>query len=137
MSYPQEALTNVGTMDNFVTTLFNDSPQAPFTYFMDMSAESDPIQLLSQVLMIGAQIKFKKQIADLTEAEVNKLREYMLSLGWDADYNLIIKHKEVVDYKPDGVPYVKQLKLNNWQITFKAADSRLRPEVNGCGAPCV
>lgn len=137
MSYPQEALTDVGGINDFVTTLFTDSPQSPFTYFMDMSSEPNPMMVLSQILMAGAQIKYQKQIADLTETEVAKLRDYMLSLGWDADYKLVVKYKEVLDYKPDGSPYVKEIKLNNWQVTFKAADTRLRPEINGCAGPVL
>ena len=81
--------------------------------------------LLSSVLLTGASIKYNKPLHELSEHELYTLREYLLSIGWDADYHLARITREVLDYYPNGKPYVKLLSLNNWQITFKLADRAL------------
>jgi hypothetical protein len=98
----------------------------PFSFFIDFPG-SDPTGILGEMLISGARRKYGRQLSHLSDSEIGTLREYLLSIGWDADYHLVSLYKEAVDYHPDGEPYVRQVKINNWQITFKPADQSLRP----------
>lgn len=114
-------------IEQFFNMLFNAPPMPPFSYLInlgDIGMSADAV--LGPMLIAGAQHLYNKQLSDLTEVEIGKLREYMLSIGWDADYNLAVLYKDTLDYYPDGEPYVKQIKINNWQISFKPADPSLQ-----------
>lgn len=126
------SLTEItSSYEQFLQSLFRSPPQPPFSYLIDF-ADNQTNSLLG-VLMTGAQIKYNKQLNELTESEISKIREYLLSIGWDANYHLVTLYKEVLDYHCTGVPYIRNLKINNWQITFRTADQSLRSS-GGCGA---
>lgn len=118
--------------EQFVQTLFRSAPQPPFSYIIEFP-NNQVNSILGSLLMTGAQIRYNKQLSDLTVSEIGKIREYLLSIGWDAEYHLATLYKEVLDYQCNGVPYIRNLKINNWQITFQMADQSLRPS-GGCGA---
>ena len=108
----------------FITSIFTASCLPPFSIRFDL--EGDPEQLrsfLSCFIVTGADIKFKKELSQLNKQELNILRDYMLSIGYDADYNLIQKGKLILDYKPTGQPFTKKISYDEWQITFKIARS--------------
>ena len=108
----------------FITGIFNASCLPPFSIRFDL--DGDPEQLrsfLSSFIVTGADIKFKKELAHLTKQELDILRDYMLSIGYDADYNLIHREKLILDYKQTGQPFTKKIYYDEWQITFKIASS--------------
>jgi hypothetical protein len=121
-------------IQQFIAMLFKSPSQPPFSFHIDFGSQSPDDGLLLSILVYGAEARYSKQLHELSPAELQTLREYMLSIGWDADYNMIKDDKEVVDYHPDGRAYVRVLKLNTWQITFKPADPSL--SLNGGAAGC-
>lgn len=128
------SLTELDTgIEQFMIMLFRSPVMPPFSFFIDLSGIM-PDQILGPLLCAGAQSLYNKQLSNLTEPEIGVLREYLLSIGWDADYHLATLYKEVVDYRSDGEPYVNQIKVNNWQITFKTADHSLRTSNAGCNS---
>jgi len=125
------------SFEQFIQSLFQSPPQPPFSFLIDFpSGDAQTQTILGSLLMTGAQIRYAKQLGDLTESEISKMREYLLSIGWDAEYHLATLCKEVLDYHCDGAhtPYIRNLKINSWQITFRTADQSLRPAGGGCGA---
>ena len=115
-------------IDDFILGMFRTSSMPPFSFrfnFMQSMTEVTLSSFLSYVLLTGASTRYNKQLHELTENEIGRLREYLLSFGWDADYHMVTLQNEVLDYHPDGLPYIRFLKLNNWQITFKVADPAL------------
>lgn len=126
------SLTEItSSYEQFIQSLFRSPPQPPFSFFIDF-ADNQANSLLGSLLMTGAQIRYNKQLNELTESEISKIREYLLSIGWDAEYHLATLHKEVLDYHCTGTPFIRNLKINNWQITFQTADQSLRSG-GGCG----
>ena len=120
-------------IDQFAHTLFSTSSQPPFSFHLDFSSVPEPNVVLGSMLITGAQIRYGKELGALTEREIGSLREYLQSIGWDADYHMASSFKEVVDYRLNGEPFIHNIKIKDWQITFKQADPSLRPGV-GCGA---
>lgn len=114
----------------FTEHLFGNSPLPPFSYFMQLDGNYEHV--LGNMLIKGAKIIYGKQLCELSDVEIGNLRQYLLSMGWDADYNMVELFKSVLDYHPDGTPYIAKIVINNWQVTFKAADPALRP-VGLCG----
>jgi len=114
------------SFDAFVQLLFSNPPLPPFSYFIEMNMSPD---ILGNMIILGSQIIYGKNMCDLSSNDIGYMRQYLLSIGWDADYNMVDLYKEVLDYYPDGDPYVRKLKINNWQVTFKPADPALRPAV--------
>ena len=111
-------------LESFIPGLFRNSPMPPFSFHLGLHGDS--IQdVLRTVLLSGARLRYDRQLHELSEREKSTLREYLLSLGWDLEYKVVTAHKEVLDYHPDGSPYVLQMPLNNIQIFFKPADPAL------------
>jgi hypothetical protein len=94
----------------------------PFSFRFDLGGEQLRL-LLSSFIVTGADIKFGKELAHLTREELGVLRDYMLSIGYDADYNLVQREKIVLDYTPSGRPFTKYVPYGEWQITFKIAEA--------------
>ena len=122
-------------ISEFTQLLFSNQPLPPFSYFMQLDLNSNYEQILGNMLIQGSLTIYNKQLCDLTASEISHLREYLLSIGWDADYGMVNLNKEVLDYHPNGEPYIFNLKINNWQVTFKAADPALRPTGQCGGEP--
>lgn len=106
-------------ISEFVTRIFNEPPQPPHSFQLDLG--SNACNIMGSILITGAQIKYGKSLDELDEPEIKVMKEYLQSMGWDADYQLATMYKEVLDYHPDGKPFVNKVKINNWQITFKVA----------------
>ena len=121
-----------GDSSSFMTSLFANTVQPPFSFFfqLDGGDSGDLTRMVSTVLTTGSDLRYGKQFHELSETERRVMRGYLLSLGWDYDYNTVILTKEVLDYHPDGVPYVHKLKINNRQLTFKSADRMLAPNAS-------
>jgi hypothetical protein len=114
-------------MGLFVERLFSAPPSPPFSYFISFGNIDIP-NFLGNMVIIGADKLYSKELSNLSEPELSRLRDYLLSIGWDADYNPVCMYKEALDYHPNGKPYVLKIKVNNWQVTFKPANQNLRPD---------
>lgn len=117
------------SVDQFITGLFRSEPMPPYSFRLEFE-EGRVESTLAGILVTGASLRYGKKIDELSEREIGTMKQYLQSLGWDADYNLAVLNKEVLDYYPTGKPFIRLLKLNNWQITFKRAE--LPGSVHGC-----
>ena len=117
MSDEYEIETDIPTL---IRRIFSAPCLPPYSFRFDLDNDPEELrQLLSFFIVTGADIKFGKELAHLTQGELEVLREYMLSIGYDADYNLVQREKLVLDYEPDGRPFTKYISYGEWQITFK------------------
>ena len=111
----------------FTTSLFNKSSMPPFSFRLaleDMTPETFK-DTMSAFLVTGANIKYGKLLHELSEKELGILRNYLLSIGYDVDYNLVVRTKKVLEYRENGTPFFKVLKFNEWQVTYKVANQAL------------
>lgn len=122
-------------ISEFVENIFKHEPLDPFAIENVILFEegSTLIQFLGHFIVRGARILYNKELAHLSEDEIFKVRSYLLSIGWDVEYEMVKESKSVKDYHPDGTEYTKEIPVNNWKIQFKKA---LRPN-NSCGDKLV
>lgn len=111
----------------FMKNVFTQSPMPPFSYKFDMSnaTERECTLFLQNFLVSGADLLYSKNLNDLSERQIGTLRDYLLSVGYDADYELVNDHKIVKNYHPDGSPFLHKVRSTRTNITFKLADPRL------------
>lgn len=117
------------SVDQFISTLFRNEPMPPYSFRLEFE-EGQVISALASILATGASLRYNKKIDELSEREISTMRQYLQSIGWDADYALVVLNKEVLDYYPSGKPFIRLLKLNKWQIIFKTAE--MPQSVYGC-----
>ena len=120
---------------SFVNSLFHNESQPPFSFRIELTqslTEAEVSNILGSMLVTGAQIKYGKQLHELSDVQIGRLRTYLLSIGWDADYNPVSRKKQVIDYEPDGIPYLRYIEVKEWQITFKPADQSLNQYNSHC-----
>ncbi len=107
-------------LQTIIRSIFSAPCMPPFSFRFD--TDNDPEQLrllLSSFIVIGADMKFGKELAHLTQEELEILRGYMKSVGYDADCNLVQRKKLVLDYEPSGQPFTRYIPYGEWQITSK------------------
>lgn len=116
-------------INGFADNIFKHPSQPPFSFALDFSqaTQDDVNSFLQNFLLTGCKSLYNKDLHELSEREIGKLREYLLSIGWDADYKKIKEDKLVLKYKPGGEKYLSKIAFNRWNITFKLADQRLNP----------
>ena len=108
--------------NEFSENLFKQPPCDPFTFrmeFLDDLKQPQVFQLLGQTLMTGARQLYNKQLADITEQELDRIREYFKSLGLDVEANLT----QSIQYLPE---LKKTMPVNHYTYHFKPC----RPELN-------
>jgi hypothetical protein len=121
-------------LDEFIDMIYSNECLDPFAYNFDVEMEQGSlVQFLGKFVVTGARKLYNKEIAHLTEIEVEKIRSYLLSIGWDVEYEMVCESKTVTDYKPDGTSFKRDIPLNNWKIQFKRADPKLMTNTGGCG----
>ena len=92
----------------FTERLFQLPPQDPFTFQMELLDEMNPnklSQLLGLMLINGVRNKYQKEVAQLTPNEIEIVRQYYRSIGFDIEY-------QVKQETKDGVP------INRFEILF-------------------
>jgi hypothetical protein len=116
-------------MDDFVEKLFRQPPAAPFTYRLELEMQDRAgwLCFMQTVLLKGIREKYGKLMHELQLEEISIIREYFLSFGWDASYEIENLQKDVIDYKEDGSPYPRTVLFNKYKVTFAPAN----PELNG------
>lgn len=112
----------------FVERLFQKPPLNPFDLRMEFLEEIDKkklTELLANMLITGAKIKYEKQLAELDESEIDELQKYFRSLGFEVEYEI----KTTTKYFSDKQ---KTLPVNYFNIDFKPCSQLLnnnnRPE---------
>lgn len=121
-------------INSFLDNLFRQPPTPPFSF--RLAFEGLPAgqlhNILGDILIKGASIRYNRQLHELSDREMQTMREYLHSIGWDAVYNIVKRSKTVLDYHPDGTPYMRVFPLNNVQMTFQPASPSLRPVGGTC-----
>src|SRR5579883_1671039 len=89
----QTETTHVGDFSwkDFVALIYKEDPKPSHTYAMQFLDEIPPKalkQYLAYFIIYGAKTLYKKELAQLSEIEIGKLRQYLLSLGWNIEYKL-------------------------------------------------
>jgi hypothetical protein len=107
--------------------LFSNPPLPPFSMFADFSeATPDQVtQFYSQIVMYGAKAMYDKGLHELSPSQIETLREYLLSMGCDVEYNLNEDKKIVLEYTEEGERVSRSIKTNHYQLVFKPADPAL------------
>ena len=93
---------------NFVKRLYENPLQKPFSYTLQFLTEIPHDQAqnyLGYILTTGAKELFDKELVYLSQEQIETLREYMHSIGWDAEY-------QVTTQENQGQKY------NQWYIEF-------------------
>lgn len=109
----------------FFNSIFNTSPMPPFSYRIEIIP--DMLNTVLQSFVLGGCTKLYPGINlhQLNQRQIGTLREYLLSIGYDIEYNLIEESKIIKDYHPDGSPFLRKLNNNRYNFTFKQADPQL------------
>lgn len=108
----------------FLQNVFKRDAEPPFTYRLEIPPEVS-IAFLTMFLETGARTIFHKSINDLNDREMEKVKGYILSIGYDFDLDEKNKSKYVVDFSPRGERYFKEVTYKENLISFKVADFRL------------
>lgn len=115
--YYQMALYQDGDWVEFTENLFSQPPQEPFSFAISFLDQVDPkqvTQLLGQMLIQGVRRRYHKEIAQLTPTEVEEVKNYYRSFGYDISYQIerkIQPHTSVpinlfhIDFQPYPVRY--------------------------------
>lgn len=101
--------------NQWVDRLFNLPPQDPFTFsltFLSVVNRQQLIELLAQALMNGVKIKYNKELASLTESEIEEVQKYFHSFG----YHILYKVNTSMEYVEN---LHKMAPVNRFQIDFQ------------------
>lgn len=113
-------------LTGFINNIFRNTAMPPFSYRLELDGGPAALNnFLQSFVLKGCEELFQTDLHNLTDSQVKELREYLLSIGYDADYDPITETKLVKIYHPDGTPGLKELKINRFNITFKPADNSL------------
>jgi hypothetical protein len=79
-------------LKEFLRGLFAVEPLPPLTYEITLPVIEDDVvrvhEFLAYVCVLGARDLYGRQLGELTVDEINHLRKYLRSIGWDADYKV-------------------------------------------------
>ena len=109
--------------NDFVTCVFKNKPQDPFSMrlqFLDELKPENLRQLLAYFIMTGAKNLYNKELAQLSEDEIGNLRKYLYSIGWDVSYEVETRQQNLSETSPE-----KQTPVNYFKIDFFPADPTL------------
>jgi len=111
-----------------INNIFNTSPMPPFSFRLGITPGTVKEQnnFLELFVMTGCEKLFNNtQLHNLSEKQIILLREYLLSIGYDADYNTLKEKKIVKVYTIKGIPYLRSLENSRLNITFKIGNPSL------------
>ena len=115
-------------------SIFDNEPLNPWSLRLEFLSNIDQAELfnlLGYFVQYGSKHLYQKELALLSSDEIDVIRQYLQSIGYDAEYNLNQTDKKVVtDYRENGTSFKKRIQINNWQIVFKTATL---PNDHGCG----
>lgn len=112
---------------DFLNSIFNRPPLPPFSFYIDLSQGNadNSNKFLQNFVMQGAYRLYDKQLHELTPEQLNTLRQYLQSIGYDAQYDVISTSKVVKVYYENGQPYLRKLREKRYNITFRPADQSI------------
>ena len=119
---PMESGYNENTNEHYVDfdwnqfsqALFKKPPQDPFTFRIEFLDELDlpqVSQLLGQTLLIGIKELYDKELSEITPMELDKMRQYFKSIG----FNIESKLNQSIQYIPE---LKKTLPVNHYTYQF-------------------
>lgn len=85
---------------DFVAGIYKNEPALPHTFTLEFLTEIPKDSLkkyLAHFIMYGAKFLFNKELAQLTPNEIDKLQQYIRSIGWQADYKLESRDQKLND----------------------------------------
>ena len=123
-------------LNEFVKKLFSYEPAAPFDFLLCPENDVPFKSVLLYIFKTGCEILYKKTANKLTSTEIEHLRKYILSVGYDLTIKENVIEKKVIDYFPDGKPYTKTIRTVKKIIDFEIANrEKYAPIVqNYCGS---
>ncbi len=80
-------------LQEIVSQIFNAPPKEPCSIGLELDMGDDDVdiygifEVMSQVLVYGAKLKYEKDLTKLSENELNTLHDYMKSMGFDFSVN--------------------------------------------------
>jgi HJR/Mrr/RecB family endonuclease len=80
-----------GDWNEFTEKLFSQPPQDPFSYtvsFLDQVDSKKVSELLGYMLIQGVRLRYSKEIAYLTPTEIEEVKNYYHSFGYDITYQV-------------------------------------------------
>lgn len=114
---------------DFVAAIFERDPEPKHTFtlqFLDQIPKNSLQQYLGHFLMHGAKRLYEKELAALTPEEIDTLRKYLQSLGWDASYEIKTRMQKLTDGSN------KETQVNYFLIDFFPVK---RDELNDANRP--
>jgi hypothetical protein len=114
---------------DFVANIFNMDPQPSHTFSIEALDEipKDGLrQYLGYFIMYGAKKLYKKELANLSVDEIDHLKRFLRSIGWDVDYKVETRDQKL---KEDSHEVTK---VNYFLIDFFPAK---RDELNNPNKP--
>ncbi len=109
-------------IDNFTNFLFSQEPMPPHSLIVvnnNNNITNDIANILGNILVKGAKYLWNLQLCQLNEEQIYKLRQYLWSMGYDADYVSNQEVKMVTDYHPDGTAFNREIKFSVHKMLFK------------------
>ena len=102
-----ELLTCDLSFSDMVKNIHKAPPMEPFSVhfeFLDEIKKEDIKKYLAHFVVEGANIKYGKQLAELTPEEIKVLSDYLHSIGWDVSFE-IESRKQVLNGQETMVNY--------------------------------
>ena len=114
---------------DLVKAIFERDYEPAYTFtleFLDEIPKNSLQEYLGHFLMYGAKRKFDKELSALSPDEINVLRHYLKSIGWDASYEVKTRMQKLEDGSD------KDTQVNYFLIDFFTAK---RDELNDPNRP--
>lgn len=109
---------------DFVVKLYQSPPQPPFSFHLTLPLGIVIHEFLAFMIVYGAKELYQRQLAELSPEEIQHLRSYLLSIGWDVEYT-IESREQVFPNEETGETVTRP--VNYYLIDFKPADRALMP----------
>jgi len=109
---------------DFVVKLYKSPPQPPFSFHLTLPVGIEIHEFLGYMVVYGAKEIYQRQLGELSPEEIQHLREYLLSIGWDVEYT-VESREQVFSAKDSGETVTRP--VNYYLIDFKPADRALMP----------
>lgn len=74
--------------------------------------------LLGHFLVKAARKILSKELYLLTSEELDQIRPYLWSIGFEVEASLVPLERHVTDHHPDGTPFIRTVRVNKWNYEF-------------------
>lgn len=107
MEQQPQLLTKDLSFKEMVENIYSAPPMDAFSInfeFLDEIKKEDLKKYLAHFVVEGAKIRYNKQLAELTPDEIQVLKDYLHSIGWDISFEVETK-TQVLEGKETPVNY--------------------------------